>query len=333
MVPCSCWVNVELTADYILGTQKPSGEIPWSAGGKTDPWDHVECAMGLSVAGHHGAAKRAYKWLRSNQNPDGSWWSEYDNGMPQAEAYKDANMTAYIAVGVFHYYLATGDMDVLHDLWPCVRRAINFTVSLQGDGGQIYWAKRKDGSISRRSLLTGSSSIYKSLSCAIDIARLVGSAQPHWTVARQKLGNAILEKPHLFDPSKAVFAMDWYYPVLSGAVTGLDAKKRIARSWRTFVMEDWGVRCVSDKAWLTMAETSELVMALAGIGDTLMAETVFEWMQDKKYDDGAFWTGVTFPDRIVYTNEKTTWTGAAVLLAADMLYDLSSASGLFRNKG
>jgi hypothetical protein len=78
-----------------------------------------------------------------------------------------------------------------------------------------------------------------------------------------------------------------------------------------------------------MAETAELVLSLAGIGDFEAAETVLGWILDKKYDDGAFWTGVTFPDRQIYTLEKTTWTGAAVLLASDLLYGLTSASQLF----
>ena len=53
-------VEMELTADFIAGLQKPSGEIPWSKGGKTDPWDHVESAMGLAVAGRLAEAKKAY---------------------------------------------------------------------------------------------------------------------------------------------------------------------------------------------------------------------------------------------------------------------------------
>jgi len=35
-------VNLEAVSEFILGVQKPNGEIPWSAGGKTDPWDHVD---------------------------------------------------------------------------------------------------------------------------------------------------------------------------------------------------------------------------------------------------------------------------------------------------
>ncbi|MDP4917320.1 MAG: prenyltransferase, partial [Haliea sp.] len=34
------------TVDYLLACQRPSGEIPWFEGGYTDPWDHVEAAMG-----------------------------------------------------------------------------------------------------------------------------------------------------------------------------------------------------------------------------------------------------------------------------------------------
>ncbi len=329
--PAACWVDVDLTAAYVLKTQKNSGEIPWSAGGKTDPWDHVECAMGLTVAGYHGAARKAYEWSFSVQNPDGSWWSEYRNGAPAVASHKDANMTAYVAVGVYHYYLATGDDDFLAEAWPSVRRAIDFTLGLQEITGEIKWAKRKDGSISHRALLTGSSSIYKSLTCAIAIARIMEKDTSAWGLAQQRLGNAIAEAPHLFDQSKSAFAMDWYYPVLSGAIMGPAAAKRIKQSWETFVMAGWGVRCVADKAWVTMAETSELVITLAAMGNLSAAETVFKWMQDKKYDDGAFWTGVTYPEQVVYTQEKTSWTSAAVLLAADVLYDLCPASGLFRH--
>jgi len=65
-------MNVPATADFIASLQKDSGEIPWSQGGKTDPWDHVESAMGLSVAGYHGNAERAYEWLAATSFPTGA---------------------------------------------------------------------------------------------------------------------------------------------------------------------------------------------------------------------------------------------------------------------
>jgi hypothetical protein len=322
-------LDLAATAEFILRVQKKDGEIPWSDGGKTDPWDHVESAMGLIVGGHVEAARRAYQWSARTQLDDGSWWSCSRHGKPENGAYKDSNMTAYIAVGVLHYYLATGDDEFLRFMWPAVCKAIDYVLDLQAEEGEILWAKRVDGSIDTKALLTGSSSIYMSLSCALRTARLVGEQRPRWEAARIKLRDAIRHKPHLFDQSKSCFSMDWYYPILSGAMTGYEAQRRIEKAWDDFVVPDWGVRCVSDQPWATMAETAELTIALAAIGEFKTAELVFGWLIDKRYDDGAFWTGVTFPDCTIYTMEKTTWTAAAVLLAADILYDLSSASRLF----
>ena len=54
---------VRATGQWIASVQKPNGEIPWFTGGHTDPWDHVESAMGLSVAGQWEAAERALHGL------------------------------------------------------------------------------------------------------------------------------------------------------------------------------------------------------------------------------------------------------------------------------
>ncbi|MCJ7664557.1 MAG: phenyltransferase domain-containing protein [Desulfobacterales bacterium] len=322
-------LDLAATAEFILQVQKRDGEIPWSDGGKTDPWDHVESAMGLIVGGHSEAARQAYQWSARTQLDDGSWWSCSRNGKPENGAYKDSNMTAYIAVGVLHYYLATGDDAFLRFMWPTVRKAIDYVLDLQAKDGEILWARRTDNSIDTRALLTGSSSIHMSLSCALSMARLVGEQKPRWEAARIKLRDAIRHKPHLFDESKSCFSMDWYYPILGGAMIEYQAQRRIEKAWDAFVVPDWGVRCVSDQPWATMAETAELTITLAAIGEFKTAELVFGWLIDKRYDDGAFWTGVTFPDGTIYTTEKTTWTAAAVLLAADILYDLSPASRLF----
>ena len=47
------------TVDFLLSAQRASGEIPWFEGGHTDPWDHTEAAMALSIAGETEAATRA----------------------------------------------------------------------------------------------------------------------------------------------------------------------------------------------------------------------------------------------------------------------------------
>ena len=61
--------------------------------------------------------------------------------------------------------------------------------------------------------------------------------------------------------------MDWYYPVLGGAVRGEEADALLAARWDDFVVPGLGVRCVSTNPWVTGAETCELVLALEALGD------------------------------------------------------------------
>lgn len=322
--------DVGAMADFIVHLQKANGEIPWSEGGKTDPWDHVESAMGLSVAGYHREAERAYEWLAATQLSDGSWWSATRNGRVE-DATRDSNLASYIAVGVYQHYLITGDIGFLRRIWATLEAGVAYAVGLQAASGEIHWARNKEGAIDRMALLTGSSSVYMSLKCAIAVASLLRKRRTDWEDALDKLGEAIRFFPSLFNMMKARFSMDWYYPVLCGAITGEDARKRIDRSWDKFVVPDWGVRCVSDRPWVTTAEAAELVLALTAMEDRERAAIVFSWICDKKYDDGSYWTGVTFPDGIIWPEERTSWTAAAVLLAHDALHELTPASRLFRH--
>ncbi|HQM46733.1 MAG TPA: hypothetical protein PLC82_12785 [Smithellaceae bacterium] len=324
-------IEMEKVADFIAGLQKDSGEIPWSQGGKTDPWDHVESAMGLSVAGYFSQAERAYAWLMDTQQDDGSWWSEIKDGTI-INSTKETNFAAYVAVGVYHHYLITGNTNFLEKMWPTVSRGIQFAVNMQAPDGEIYWARNKEGAIDKMALLTGCSSIYMSLKCALAIAKRLGKSKPKWVKAQKALGEAIRNRPDLFNMIKSRYSMDWYYPILCGAVSGDEAKKRIDHYWDKFVVPDWGVRCVSDRPWVTMAETSEFILTLAAIDDDTRAKTIFSWLDDKRYPDGSYWMGVTFPDSVIYPEEKTGWTAAAVLLAWDALNELTPAGKIFSHK-
>jgi len=316
-------------ADYIAGVQRRSGEIPWSRWGKTDIWDHVESAMGLTVGGYLTRAKSAYLWCYETQLGDGSWWSSFWRGKPRRRAHKDSNMTAYVATGLYHYHLATGDLEFIEAMWPMVKRAMDFVVALQGPQGQIYWARNRDGSVDKKALLAGSSSIYLSMGCAIRLAKILGDGTSHWEEVRAKLGRAICNDDDSFDTGTQRYAMDWYYPVLCGAITGADAVDRIESGWKSFVIQGTGVRCVCDRPWITLAETSELVMTLAAMGLDDLAHEVFGWIANMRYKNGAYWMGLTLPDCRIFTKEKTTWTAASTLLAADALYGISPASVLF----
>ncbi len=57
--------------------------------------------------------------------------------------------------------------------------------------------------------------------------------------------------------------MDWYYPVLTGAV-GREGRRHLAGRWDEFVAERPGLRCVADNFWVTAAETAECAMAVNG---------------------------------------------------------------------
>ena len=46
---------------------------------------------------------------------------------------------------------------------------------------------------------------------------------------------------------------------------------------------------------------------------------LFADMQHLRHDDGSYWTGYVYPDDARWPEERTTWTGGAVLLAAAML--------------
>ena len=96
------------TVDFILATQESSGEIPWFAGGHSDPWDHVEAAMGLTIGGEYDAAVKAYQWLARTQLEDGSWWAGYRGHEVDNGERRETNFVAHFATGVWHHFLVTG---------------------------------------------------------------------------------------------------------------------------------------------------------------------------------------------------------------------------------
>jgi hypothetical protein len=132
--------------------------------------------------------------------------------------------------------------------------------------------------------------------------------------------------------TKSRFSMDWFYPILCGVLTGDAARGRIEKYWKKFVVQNLGVCCVSDQPWITVAESSELVLALSAMGNDLLAKIVFSWVCDHTFDDGTYWCGFTYPDMVIWPEEKITWTNAVVLLAADALYGLTPAAKLFSHR-
>jgi hypothetical protein len=316
------------TVDTIAEIQLPTGMIPWFPGGHADPWNHVEAAMALAIGGRREEAERAYEWLQSIQRADGSWHQYYLADRVE-EAKLDTNVCAYVAAGIWHHWLLFSDRSFLDAMWPMVERAMDFVLSLQKPRGEVIWAMHADGTPWSYALLTGSSSIAHSLRCAIAVAGELGYERPDWELSAARLAWVIQHEPEAFEP-KDRWAMDWYYPVLCGMVLGDAGRDRLAGGWDTFIVDGRGTKCVQDRPWITAAETCECVLAHLAVGEDDKAAQLFEWAQDLREDDGSYWTGIVFPENKHFPGgERSTYTAAAVVLAADALSRRSSASGLF----
>jgi len=329
--------QVVATAASIAQMQEPAGSIPWTVGEHTDIWNHVEAAMALLIGGEVDAAEKALRWVPTMQRADGSWPMKIVAGEVEDDR-GEVNMSAYLAVGVWHHWLVRRDRHLVEELWPSVRSGLDWVVSLQQDWGGIQWTPVDDFC-----LLTGCSSIYHSLRAGVALAELMDEPQPEWEIAGGRLGHAIRNHAGLF-ADKSTFSMDWYYPVLGGAVRGDAAEVMLAARWDEFVVPRLGARCVNTNPWVTGAETCELVMALDAAGQFERARQLLLDMQHLRAGDGSYWTGWVY-DEPGYANdnpnvhwpaEHTTYTAAAVLLAVDALGERYGAatpgSGIMRGE-
>ncbi|MET9199473.1 prenyltransferase [Gordonia sp. NPDC003585] len=326
--------QMRATGAAIVGMQESSGALPWFPGGQTDPWDHIESAMALSVTGFHDEAEAAYEWSRRMQRTDGSWPIRTVAGRIEDDGV-DSNFCAYIAVGVWHHYLITGDERFLERMWPVVWSAIDCVLRFQREDGAFRWGGDTAGNMFDEAQITGNASIFQALDCAIHIAVEVDQPEKDWIRAHSALGDAIRtdlarDRWEIFQPPSE-HSMDWYYPILGGALRGTAGQELIARRWDEFVVPGRGVRCVDHRPWVTGAETCELALALDALGDTDDAISLIASIQHLRDPDGSYWTGLVFADGKRWPVEKSCWTSAAVILAADAVSRTSVANGIFRD--
>jgi hypothetical protein len=291
----------------------------------------------MLVGGEVEASERAYAWCAATQRRDGSWPMKIVEGAVE-DASGETNMSAYLAVGVWHHWLLRQDRGFIDRMWPVVRRGLDFVVGMQLAFGGIAWSQEWDtategaggpAKVNEDALLAGSSSIYQSLRAGIALADLVDVPQPEWELAGGRLGHALRRHRDVF-LDKSEFSMDWYYPVLGGAVRGNAAVELLESGWDTFVVPGLGIKCVSHNNWVTGAETCELAMSLDAVGDHDRALEQFAAMQHLREDDGRYWTGYVYPDDVFWPVEHTTYTAAAVVLAADEISRTTPGSGIMR---
>jgi len=237
-------------------------------------------------------------------------------------------MCAYLAVGVWHHWLVRRDAGFVRRCWPAVRRGLDFVVSLQLPFGGISWSRDPGGTASAGALVAGSSSIFQALGAGIALGELMSEPHPDWELAAGRLGHALRGHRDLF-LDKSTYSMDWYYPVLGGAVRGAAGRELLRSRWDDFVVAGLGVRCVDTNPWVTGAETCELVLALHALGDRNRAVGLLRDMQHLRAEDGGYWTGYVYRDDARWPEEHTTYTAAAVVLAVDALSATTTGAYIF----
>ena len=101
------------------------------------------------------------------------------------DANSDSNFCAYIATGVWHHLLITGDKSFAARMWPVVHKAVDFVIDLQFGYGEIAWARSEAGPLPE-ALLTGCASVYHSIRCALAPRTRITVRSLRWREARSR---------------------------------------------------------------------------------------------------------------------------------------------------
>ena len=322
----------ENIAKFIKSIQLESGAIPSNDDGSHDPWDHIESIMGLNFANEYESSKLAFNWLIKNQNQDGSWFSKYMDDIP-IEKNKPTHFAPYISVAALHFYKIFSDKEYLEYLWPSIESAINFSIKLQIQNGTIPWSVDKNKKIEEDFLLTGSSSILKSIECGIAISKIIKSTKnlEDWNHSYELLSKAIKNPSGKFDllKDRKRFSMDWYYPILSGCLNDNQKFFYVDKVFKDFYIKEMGIKCVIEEPWVTVAETCEFIICLMISGRDEDAKKLLKDVINISDINGVPYMGWQYEENIFWPLERPSWTSAALIIAADSVMGLSKGKDLF----
>ena len=324
----------KINGAYIKSIQFKSGAIPSNEDGTHDPWDHIESIMGLNIYKDIEASKSAFNWLTHHQNSDGSWYAKYYK-TDAIEKNKPTHFSPYIAVAALHFFRIFKDINFLQSIWSSIELAVNFSVELQQDNGTIPWSINNNSQIENDYLLTGCSSILKSIECGIALSKILNETKniEKWKKAHLLLSNAIQDPDGKFDliKDRKRFSMDWYYPILSGCLKQDEKSHYINKIFKDFYLDGIGIKCVIEEPWVTVAETSEFILALMCAGYDDEAKRLLFDVLNISDEEGIPFMGWQYEQNIFWPEEKPSWTAAALMLGADCVFDYSDASDLFKS--
>ena len=267
-----------LTADQVRrhrrldrAVQEADGALPWAPGGAHRRWNHVEARWPWSSAASVEAAEPPTTGACATSARTAPGRSQVAGGVvDDAAARPTCRPTSRSASGT------TGWSGATRRSWSgCGRRCasgLDFVVGLQLPLRRhrlVQSGRSGPARSTARRCWPAASSIHQSLrgrprargAARRPAAGLGAGRRP----ARPRRARA----PRPGSSTSPTYSMDWYYPVLGGAVRG---EARPPRCCATSAgTGSWspgsGVRCVDTNPWVTGAETCELALALDAVGD------------------------------------------------------------------
>jgi|TARA_B110000977_G_scaffold180450_1_gene240100 hypothetical protein len=318
--------------DWIIHNQLIDGSIPWDEKGKCDSWDHSECLIALAIYEEWDAFDRGVEWFFSNLNSEGLIYSEFSKQKPTQLNYQ-SHHAPYIALPLLQRYLIDQKSENLDKYLPQLTTIFSSLLSFMDEDGMYHWSKDNDG-YSDNSLITASMSIAISVQAYSAIIKIlkIDSEDSHYE-KDFKLG-LLEDLKNLLDKSfwanseipwarfdrdgidRSRFSMDFFYQSL--ARVNLD-KDFFKLGLEHFYVQNLGIKCVEEEPWVTMAESSECIIATFLNYDKSLAIKMFDDILKFQNKDGIFPTGYQYKLDILWPNEQSTWTNAALIIAGNVI--------------
>ena len=302
----------EPAKNWIISNQSSSGAIFWDEKGKCDPWDHCECLIALAIYEEWEHFWRGVNWFFTNLNEDGLIYAEFQNEKPSKLHY-ESHHAPYIIMPLIQASLIDGKQDykkiLTNEQLLKLENVFEVLNDFKDEDGYFYWAKDSNG-YSDNSLITASMSIFLSL-----MAKDKSFHKFNIEMWQEKFDRDGVDRSR--------FSMDFYYPFLAGIKND---KKEFIDILDNYYVKGLGVKCVAEEPWVTIAESSECAISALIHDNEDIAKDIFNDIQQFQNKDGIFPTGYQYDMEIFWPEENSTWTNAAVIIAAHALssYDLNS---------
>ncbi len=291
--------KLEPAKDWIIFNQSKDGSILWDENGKCDPWDHCECLIALAIYEEWDAFDKGVDWFFHNINKDGLISPEFKN-QESVQDHFESHHAPYISLPLMQAKLMGRDESKVTEFESKIETIFNRLKNFKDKDGYYFWAKDKNG-YSDNSLITATMSIFLSLK-ALNNNFSIDLNKEKWN-----------EKFNRDGVDRSRFSMDFFYPYLAGIKKDRnDFKNHL----KIFYKEGLGVKCVKEEPWVTIAESSECAIAALVVGEEEIANQIFKNIMQFQNPEGVFPTGYQYDLKIFWPEEKSTWTNAALIIAA-----------------